>query len=120
MYFVRSGASWTLIDTGWAKRGQRIKNAAETAFRAGTRPATVLLAHLHPDHSLRRRPGLYGPPYISTWRWPAARQSIAVLARLEPRVLAPGHGRPMVTGVASALRALSRAAPYRAGESASS
>ena len=36
-----------------------------------------------------------GPPYISTWNWPAAKQSVAALARLSPHVLACGHGRPM-------------------------
>jgi glyoxylase-like metal-dependent hydrolase (beta-lactamase superfamily II) len=36
-----------------------------------------------------------GPPHISTWDWPAAKESVAVLAGLEPRVVACGHGRPM-------------------------
>ena len=36
-----------------------------------------------------------GPPYISTWNWLAAKESAAVLARLQPRVLACGHGRLM-------------------------
>ena len=42
-----------------------------------------------------------GPPYISTWNWPTAQQSVAALARLRPDVLACGHGRP-VTGVRAA------------------
>ena len=46
-----------------------------------------------------------GPPRISTWRWAVATESIALLARLEPRVLAPGHGTPMTTAAtAAALR----------------
>ena len=36
-----------------------------------------------------------GPPYISTWNWPAAKESVAALAALQPRILACGHGRPM-------------------------
>jgi glyoxylase-like metal-dependent hydrolase (beta-lactamase superfamily II) len=36
-----------------------------------------------------------GPPWYSTWNWPAAKESVAILARLEPRVLACGHGIPM-------------------------
>lgn len=36
-----------------------------------------------------------GPPYISTWNWPAAKASVAALAALEPNVLACGHGIPM-------------------------
>ena len=45
-----------------------------------------------------------GPPRISTWNWAAATQSVARLAGLEPRVLAPGHGTPMATATAAALR----------------
>ena len=37
-----------------------------------------------------------GPPRYSTWRWQAAKESVAVLAKLEPRVLACGHGIPMM------------------------
>lgn len=43
-----------------------------------------------------------GPPYISTWNWPAAKQSAAALARLRPEVLACGHGRPMTGAQAAA------------------
>ena len=43
-----------------------------------------------------------GPPYISTWDWPAARKSVAALARLKPEVLACGHGRPMTGPQAAA------------------
>jgi hypothetical protein len=47
-----------------------------------------------------------GPPRISTWNLSAAKQSVAVLARLEPHVLACGHGRPM-TGADTAERLMS-------------
>ncbi|GIH95784.1 MBL fold metallo-hydrolase [Planobispora siamensis] len=227
VYFVRSGSSWALIDTGWRKQGRRVREAAERLFGAGAPPAAIVLTHLHPDHSgsllelvaawkppvyvhpdelplaaggyvpqyanpldrwlvapvlrlipprtlrralaansvaglarsfdpegavpglpgwecvatpghtpghsafLRRRDGVlitgdaaltvdlnrpwnllreaagvYGPPYVSTWNWPEARRSVAALARLEPRVLARGHGPPLVTGAAPALHAL--------------
>lgn len=36
-----------------------------------------------------------GPPYIGTWNWRAAKASVAILAQLEPCVLAGGHGVPM-------------------------
>lgn len=36
-----------------------------------------------------------GPPWYSTWNWRAAKKSVTVLAGLEPRVLASGHGVPM-------------------------
>jgi glyoxylase-like metal-dependent hydrolase (beta-lactamase superfamily II) len=54
-----------------------------------------------------------GPPYISTWDWPTAAQSVAALARLEPQVLAPGHGAPMTTAAAG-LRAFSASLSARA------
>jgi glyoxylase-like metal-dependent hydrolase (beta-lactamase superfamily II) len=223
VYFVRSGSSWVLIDTGSAKCDRVIQEAAESLFGANTRPAAIVLTHNHPDHAgstpeLVRRwgclvymhpdelplvtvdsstylstvkkyanpldtwvilpllrmmpkrareplgaaasfkeaarafdpgtgvPGLpdweylptpghvsffrpsdrvlitgdavltvhlnslwsflrwgvgrtkqrlAGPPWYTTWRWRAARQSVASLARLEPRVLACGHGLPM-------------------------
>jgi len=50
---------------------------------------------------LARRHRVSGPPYISTWNWQAATESIAALATLRPTILAPGHGRPM-TGPATA------------------
>jgi glyoxylase-like metal-dependent hydrolase (beta-lactamase superfamily II) len=51
VYFVRSGSSWALIDTGWAKDGPSIRKAAESVFGADTRPASILLTHSHPDHA---------------------------------------------------------------------
>ena len=50
---------------------------------------------------LLRRQRIAAPPRITTWDWPAAKASLAALARLGPLVLAPGHGRP-VTGPAAA------------------
>jgi glyoxylase-like metal-dependent hydrolase (beta-lactamase superfamily II) len=52
------------------------------------------------------RQQLGGPPRFFTWNWPNASESIAVLAALEPHVLATGHGRPMVgPATTAALRA---------------
>jgi glyoxylase-like metal-dependent hydrolase (beta-lactamase superfamily II) len=54
---------------------------------------------------LLQRPGLSGPPWYTTWSRRAAEASVRVLARLEPAVLAGGHGRPMIgSGTAAALR----------------
>jgi glyoxylase-like metal-dependent hydrolase (beta-lactamase superfamily II) len=47
-----------------------------------------------------------GPPRISTWNWSMAKKSVAVLARLQPNVLACGHGRPL-TGAGTAERLVS-------------
>ena len=51
VYFVRSGSSWVLIDTGSAKCDREIQAAAESLFGANTRPAAILLTHNHPDHA---------------------------------------------------------------------
>jgi hypothetical protein len=55
----------------------------------------------------RSKQHLAGPPWYSTWNWQMAKQSVATLSRLEPRVLACGHG-PIMAGkdTAAALRAL--------------
>jgi deazaflavin-dependent oxidoreductase (nitroreductase family) len=221
VYLVQSGSSWALIDTGSASCDRLITQAAESLFGAGTRPASILLTHDHPDHSasaaelaqawgcpvyvhpdelsltaalaaadyasfmqyanpldrwiilpllriipplkaksvmqvarlekvvraldpnavpglpdwqcvptpghtpghvayfrpsdrvliagdaivtvrlnsvrglLFQQPGLSGPPWYTTWSWRAAKQSASDLARLEPRILAGGHGVPM-------------------------
>jgi glyoxylase-like metal-dependent hydrolase (beta-lactamase superfamily II) len=44
---------------------------------------------------LLQRQGLAGPPWYTTWSPHAAKESVAMLARLEPSVLACGHGAPM-------------------------
>jgi deazaflavin-dependent oxidoreductase (nitroreductase family) len=41
---------------------------------------------------LRHEPRLAGPPRYTTWNWSEAQRTIAMLARLRPRLLAPGHG----------------------------
>lgn len=51
VYFVRSGASWVLVDAASAKCGGLIEETAELLFGAGTRPASILLTHYHPDHA---------------------------------------------------------------------
>jgi hypothetical protein len=45
------------------------------------------------------------PPWYTTWNWPAGKRLVEVLADLEPRVLASGHGRPFRVGTAAALHA---------------
>jgi len=35
------------------------------------------------------------PPWIATWDWRKAKESVVSLAQLEPLVLAGGHGVPM-------------------------
>lgn len=72
------------------------------------------------DLLLRKR-RVSGPPYISTWSWPIAKESVATLARLEPSVLACGHGAPLTgAGIATELREFAeRFATPRAAQEAS-
>lgn len=49
---------------------------------------------------LRRRSGLSGPPWYTTWNPAAAVDSLRDLAALGPTVLCPGHG-PALTGPAT-------------------
>ena len=63
----------------------------------------------------RRR--ISGPPRIATWDWPLAIRSVARLAELEPRVLGPGHGKPMAgIAVAAELRRFSATASLASRE----
>ena len=52
-----------------------------------------------------QRQGLSGPPWYTSWNRRAAQASVGTLARLEPAVLGGGHGLPITTGAADALRA---------------
>lgn len=51
VYFVQSGVSWVLIDAASPHFGHLIQQTAESVFGAGTRPASILLTHDHPDHA---------------------------------------------------------------------
>jgi len=54
----------------------------------------------------RNKQEVSGPPWYSTWNWQMAKESVARLAGLEPRVLATGHGVPMLgEKIARELRA---------------
>jgi len=44
----------------------------------------------------QNRQRVSAPPWYTTWNRRAAKESVAALARLEPRVLAPGHGMPIM------------------------
>ncbi len=51
IYFVQSGGTWVLVDTGWQGRAELIKSAAETLFGVGANPRAIVLTHVHPDHA---------------------------------------------------------------------
>jgi glyoxylase-like metal-dependent hydrolase (beta-lactamase superfamily II) len=61
-------------------------------------------------------PGLSGPPRYTTWSWERATASIGLIADLDPQVIGPGHGSPLV-GPDTAARV--RAFADRVGASAS-
>ena len=52
-------------------------------------------------HTVFIKQSIARPPSVATWNWQAAKASVAALARVEPRVLASGHGIPM-TGAGTA------------------
>ena len=55
----------------------------------------------------RSEPRLCGPPWYTTWSWRSAEESVALVERLDPLVVASGHGLPMRgAGVAQQLHAL--------------
>ncbi|HZQ94364.1 MAG TPA: MBL fold metallo-hydrolase [Candidatus Sulfotelmatobacter sp.] len=56
-----------------------------------------------------QRPELHGPPAYYTSDWDSAKDSVAILAKLKPQCVAPGHGSPMRgLDVAPALDDLAR------------
>jgi deazaflavin-dependent oxidoreductase (nitroreductase family) len=71
---------------------------------SGDAVATVDLNSLRGVLTARRHLG--GPPRYTTWDPALAQRSIAALAGREPRVLVPGHGRPLSAGTADGLRTL--------------
>jgi glyoxylase-like metal-dependent hydrolase (beta-lactamase superfamily II) len=64
VYLIRSGSSWTLVDAGWFGSEKKITAAAASVFGSGARPASMVLTHLHPDHSgaIARLAGSWGQP----------------------------------------------------------
>jgi hypothetical protein len=58
---------------------------------------------------LTQKPEIHGPPAYYTTDWEAARQSVQVLAALEPRLVATGHGKPLLgLAMLASLRNLAR------------
>ncbi len=53
-----------------------------------------------------RPPRAWAPPAFTNWSQARADMSLAALAALEPRVLASGHGTPLVNNAARELRTL--------------
>jgi glyoxylase-like metal-dependent hydrolase (beta-lactamase superfamily II) len=77
VYFVRSGPAWVLIDTGRPHHGGVIRETAEWLFGTDTRPAAIVVTHLHPGHSGS------APELARAWNLP---------------VLVPSGEMPMIAG----------------------
>lgn len=61
------------------------------------------------DAAIAQSPELHEPPAYFTSDWAAASRSIHKLANLDPRIVAPGHGKPLAgEGVAAKLRELAQ------------
>ena len=59
------------------------------------------------EAAIAQNPELHGPPAYFTSDWESAKQSVKKLAALEPRIVAPGHGKPLSgPDVAAALHKL--------------
>ena len=85
---------WQVIPTPGHTHGHlALFREADRALIAGDAVLTVNLNS--PADALSQRHTLGGPPRFATWNWRAATEPVSELARLEPGVLAPGHGRPM-------------------------
>ena len=50
-YLVGGASGWALIDAGWKGDGTAIASAAADLFGEDVPPASILLTHVHPDHS---------------------------------------------------------------------
>ncbi len=117
---------WLVIPTPGHTPGHlALFREADRALIPGDAVLTVNLNS--PGGALSQRHTLGGPPRFATWNWRAVTGSVPELARLEPGVLAPGHGRPMAGPVlaralARALRALGEqlSNPASAGSAGSS
>jgi glyoxylase-like metal-dependent hydrolase (beta-lactamase superfamily II) len=93
VYFVRTGATWVLIDTAWVNTARAIRQAAEALFGPNVPPAAILLTHLHPDHSgaaleLARAWGC--PVYVHPDELPLAAPDLLAIER---------YGNPLDRGV---------------------
>ena len=85
---------WRWIHTPGHTAGHiSLYRAADGVLIAGDALATMNMDSW--VEQVRRTPEVCGPPAPRTTAWTAARRSIEMLARLNPRVVAAGHGLPL-------------------------
>jgi len=117
VYLIRSRSSWNLVDAGWSGSEQKIKAAAESLL-GQARPASMVLTHLHPDHSgaIRRLAEHWGQPayvhpdevplasgYQSTYAIPLDRWLMPVIRRLPKKTQAKIAAGADLTAVVQGL-----------------
>lgn len=96
---------WTAVPTPGHTPGHlAFWRSSDRVLITGDAVVTVNLNSL--PGILLTRPGVAGPPRYTTWDWKVAMESVDRLANLGPRLLAPGHGRPLALDVVSRLHAL--------------
>jgi glyoxylase-like metal-dependent hydrolase (beta-lactamase superfamily II) len=84
---------WTWLATPGHTRGHvAFMRAADRVILTGD---AVVTLQVNTVGGLIGRQGLSGPPWYTTWDAGAAVSSIAVVAEVQPAVIAGGHGRPM-------------------------
>jgi glyoxylase-like metal-dependent hydrolase (beta-lactamase superfamily II) len=99
---------WQLVPTPGHTPGHvAFFRAADRVLIAGDALVTVNLNSIR--GLLLKEQRVSGPPWYTTWSWRMAKESVEVLAKLEPSVLAGGHGIPMAgPETAGNIRAYSR------------
>jgi glyoxylase-like metal-dependent hydrolase (beta-lactamase superfamily II) len=103
---------WECIETPGHTPGHvSLFRAADRVLISGDAVVTLKMSLLG---LLRQQQGLSGPPWYTTWNHRAARASVQRLARLEPTVLASGHGQPLTEGTTRQLHEFA-ATGWRAG-----
>jgi len=115
-YLARSGASWTLVDAGYA--GSRAAIAAAAGrLCGGARPESIVLTHGHPDHAgaAASLAAGWGAPILVT----ATELPFVDGTALYPEPLVAGLGRVLPRGVIDRLTRRSDLGPaLRAFETA--
>lgn len=109
---VEALPGWTCVPTpGHTPGHTAFFRAADGVLITGDAVLTVDLNSV--AGVVGRQPCVAGPPWYTTWAAGPAHRSVRTLAALEPRVLAPGHGPPLVAGGAAALAALAEGVSVR-------
>ena len=84
VYVVRAGASWILVDAGWAGDATRILGACRLLLGPESAPKAILLTHVHPDHAGSARAladAWHCPVLVAPGEIPIANADLAAMKR---------------------------------------